>query len=216
MNVSDVMTREVTTVTRETPLKDAARLLAVNHFSGVPVVDDDGVVVGVLSEADILVKEGGPRDTRHGVLHWLLEPEQPGFEEKLEAQTAGEAMSSPPVTIAPGRPLREAANTMLDEGVNRLPVVDDDGRLVGLVTRGDLVRAFVRSDDAIRHEIETDVVRRILWVEDPAAIGVTVKGGVVTLEGEVATESDAELLPRFVERVPGVVAVESRLRYPTG
>lgn len=214
MNVSDVMTREVTTVTPETPLKDAARLLAAHRFSGVPVVDADGVVVGVLSEADILVKEGGHRETRHGVLHWLLEPEAPGLADKLGARTAGEAMTSPPVTIAADRPVRDVANTMLDEGVNRLPVVDADGRLVGLVTRGDLVRAFVRSDEAIRHEIETDVVRRILWVEDPAAIAVTVEQGVVTLEGEVRSQSDAELLPRFVERVPGVVAVESRLRHP--
>jgi CBS-domain-containing membrane protein len=211
MRVEDVMTRDVTVVSPETPLKEAARLLAVNRFSGLPVVDAEGTVIGVLSEADILVKEGGRHDEHHGLLHWLLEPADPGFEAKLEATTAGDAMSAPPVTITARRPLREAANQMLEEGVNRLPVIDERGALVGLVTRGDLVRAFVRSDEAIAHEIETDVVKRIMWVEQPDTIKVTVNGGMVTLEGEMENESDVTLLPRFVERVPGVVAVDSKL-----
>jgi CBS domain-containing protein len=214
MKVEDVMTREVTTVSPETPLKEAAMLLATNRFSGLPVVDASGEVVGVLSEADILVKEGGRHEERHGVLHWLLEPEDPGFEAKLEATTAGDAMSSPPVTISPIRPLREAANRMLDEGVNRLPVVDENGSLVGLVTRGDLVRAFVRSDEEIKEEIETDVLVRIMWIDRPDTVKVTVKGGVVTLEGELESESDIQLTTRFVERVPGVVAVDSKLTAP--
>jgi osmotically-inducible protein OsmY len=104
---------------------------------------------------------------------------------------------------------------MLDADVNRLPVVDGDGRLVGIVSRGDLVRAFTRSDDEIRREIEGDVLRRTLWIDDPSAIRVSVENGIVKLEGSVATEADAELLPRFVQQVPGVVSVTAELRHTT-
>jgi predicted transcriptional regulator len=121
-------------------------------------------------------------------------------------------MTSPPLTIGAGRPVREAATRMLEDGVNRLPVVDADGRLVGIVTRADLVRAFTRTDEAIRREIADDVLRRTLWIDDPGAVSVTVEEGEVTLAGTVATAADAELLPRFVERVPGVVRVTSTLR----
>jgi predicted transcriptional regulator len=121
-------------------------------------------------------------------------------------------MSSPPITISPDRPLAEAATIMLDEGINRLPVVADDGRLVGLVSRGDLVRAFARSDEEIVREIEEDVIRRELWL-DPSTIQVKVASGAVTLAGEVASEADARLVPTFVRRVPGVVSVTSTLTH---
>lgn len=211
MRIGDVMTRKVRTVRPETPLKEAAALLAREGISGLPVVDGDGAVVGVLSEADILVKESGPRPGHQGVLAWLLEPADPALPAKLQATRAGEAMSSPALTISPERPLREAATRMLEEGVNRLPVVDEAGRLVGIVSRGDLVRAFARSDEEIRREIEQEVLRRELWLDDPEAIRVTVTGGAVRLEGAVGSAADAELLPRFVQRVPGVVQVTSKL-----
>jgi osmotically-inducible protein OsmY len=99
---------------------------------------------------------------------------------------------------------------MLEERINRLPVVDVDGRLMGLVSRGDLVRAFARSDEEIQHEIEEDVLRRVMWL-DPSDVSVTVSDGIVTLTGQVATGADADLLPRFTRRVPGVVDVESSL-----
>jgi CBS domain-containing protein len=207
VRVRELMTADVATVTPETPLRDAARVLAERGISGMPVVDADGAVVGVLSEGDILVKEGAERP-KGGLLGWLLEP---GLwsETKLEARTAGDAMTAPPITIGPGRPVHEAARLMLAEGVNRLPVVDD-GRLVGILTRADLVRAFSRDDEQIRTEIVDEVLRRTLWIE-PGRITVRVEDGVVTLEGRVDTPTDAELLPRFVERVPGVVSVESRV-----
>ena len=99
---------------------------------------------------------------------------------------------------------------MLDEQINRLPVVDVDGTLLGLVSRGDLVRAFARTDAEIQREIEEDVLRRVMWL-DPSDVRVTVSDGVVTLSGQVATGADADLLPRFTRRVPGVVEVESTL-----
>jgi CBS domain-containing protein len=100
---------------------------------------------------------------------------------------------------------------MTSHGINRLPVVDEHGRLVGIVTRHDLVRAYVRSDSEILSEIEHDVVHSTFWIS-PERVTVAVSRGEVILSGEVETELDAELLPRFVERIPGVVAVTSNLR----
>jgi CBS domain-containing protein len=215
MKISDLMTRDVSTVTPATPLKEAAVVLARRGISGLPVVDADGLVVGVLSEADVIVKQRGPREQHGGLFAWLVEQPDPTLPAKLEATTAGEAMTSPAVTISPQRPVREAAARMLDADVNRLPVVDEEGRLVGIVSRGDLVRAFTRSDEEIRREIESDVLRRTLWIDDPSAIRVSVENGVVKLEGSVATQTDAELLPRFVQQVPGVVSVTAELREPS-
>jgi CBS-domain-containing membrane protein len=102
---------------------------------------------------------------------------------------------------------------MINEAVNRLPVVDEDRRLIGIVTRADLVRAFVRSDEEIAKEIREDVLRRALWIE-PDSVRVVVEDGEVRLSGEVETKADAELIPSFVQRVPGVVSVLSKLRWP--
>jgi len=211
MKVRDVMTTSTTTTTPDMSLKDAALGLAQNGISGMPVVDADERVVGVLSEADILVKEGDPHHASKGFLHWLLDPEDHWLASRFEAATVAEAMSAPPLTIGPDRPLVEAATRMVEDGVNRLPVVDEDGILVGIVSRGDLVRAFTRSDEEIRHEIVTEVFHHDLWVEDEGIV-VSVANGVVTLSGTVRTKSDAELLPTFVRRVPGVVSVESALK----
>ena len=212
MRVEDVMTVEVLTVRSDTSLKDAAEILAGRRISGLPVVDAENHVVGVLSEGDILFKERGVQEKK-GVLERWLDLPLPDVAAKLDARTVGEAMSAPAVTIARKRPLTEAANRMIDESVNRLPVVDEDGKLIGIVTRADLVRAFVRSDPEIAKEIEEDVIRRTLWIA-PESIEVTVERGEVRLTGEVETKADAELIPAFVQRVPGVVAVLSKLRWP--
>ena len=101
---------------------------------------------------------------------------------------------------------------MIDEGVKRLPVIDEAGKLIGIVTRADLVRAFVRSDAEIEQEIREDVIRRTLWIE-PDMIEIEVHSGEVRLAGQVETKADAELIPTFVQRVPGVVSVLSKLRW---
>jgi CBS domain-containing protein len=211
MRVQDLMTTNVLTVPTSAPLKDAAALLASHRISGLPVVDDNRHVLGVLSEGDILFKESGPPE-RPSMLERLLAVPSIGFDPKLAARTVGEAMSAPALTIGPRRPVTEAATTMIEEGVNRLPVVDDEKHLIGIVTRADLVRAFVRSDAEIEHEIREDVIRQKLWLE-PDLLGVEVVGGEVRLSGEVETRTDAEMLPTFVQRVPGVVAVLSKLRW---
>ena len=210
MKVKDVMTTEPLTVTQETSLKDAAGLLAEHRISGLPVVDSQNHVVGVISEGDILFKEIGGGRERHLIERWLEAPA--AGEAKSEAKTVGEAMTAPAVTITAKRPLAEVANMMIDQGVKRLPVVDAEGALIGIVTRADLVRAFVRSDEEILVEIRDDVIRRTLWIESDS-IQVAVENGEVRLSGEVDTKADAEMIPSFVQRVPGVVSVLSKLRW---
>lgn len=208
MKVADLMTSDVVTVTPETPLREAAALLAERKISGLPVVDAEGHVVGVLSEADIVVKAGG--ETReHRLLGWLLESDV-DLADKIAARTVGDAMSAPATTIDAHRRVHEAAKLMAAEGINRLPVVDGE-RLVGIITRADVVRAFARSDGEIAEEINDEILRRTLWLE-PGSVTVTVENGAVTLEGEVESEADAELLPVFVSRVPGVVSVRANVR----
>jgi CBS domain-containing protein len=210
MRVEDVMTKEVLTVRAETSLKEAAGLLAQRQISGLPVVDAENHVVGVVSEGDILFKERDA-ERKNRFERWFTLP-LPEIMSKLEARTAGEAMSAPAITIEAKRPLAAAATTMIDEGVKRLPVVDQDGKLIGIISRADLVRAFVRSDAEIAKEIREDVIFRMLWMA-PESIEIIVKNGEVRLTGEVETKTDAELLPEFVQRVPGVVSVLSKVRW---
>jgi CBS domain-containing protein len=207
MRVCDLMTSEVVTVTPTTSLREAAAVLVEKGISGVPVVNTEQNVVGVLSEADIVVKAGG-EVARNRLLGWILEPDL-GLEDKIKAETVGDAMTAPPVTISPKRPVHEAARLMVTEAVNRLPVVEK-GKLVGIVTRADIVRAFTRSDTEILDEIRGDILRRTFWLE-PGRVSANVVDGRVTIRGEVETEADQELLPHFVARVPGVISVDADL-----
>ena len=208
MKVSDLMTTDVVWVKPTTTLRDAAAVLVGKRISGVPVMSEENEVVGVLSEADILVKAGGGH-ARNRLLGWLLEPDF-GAEEKIRAETVGEAMSAPALTIASHRPVHEAARLMVAEGVNRLPVIED-GKLVGILTRADVVRAFTRSDAEIAEEIRSEILRRTFWLE-PGRVTVLVVDGNVSIEGEMETEADCEVLPALIARVPGVVSVHTDLR----
>lgn len=207
--VRHVMTPSVMSVRPETPLKDVAQLLLDQQISGVPVVDADGVVVGVVSEADFLIKEQGAGAVRHRPLaRFLGESRQSrAWLAKLSAVTAGEAMTAPAVTIESARRISEAAALMTSRRVNRLPVVDD-GRLVGIVTRADLVRAYVRSDEELVRTIREDVLLRILWL-DPALFEVVVTDGVASISGRVERRSTAEMIERTVSMVPGVAAAHA-------
>jgi CBS domain-containing protein len=209
MKIKDVMTTDVVTVGPNDSLKQVASILAERGISGLPVVDEAGSLLGVVSEADILFKERGPTQRRGGLLAWLLEPDGA---QKLEARTAEQAMTAPARTIGPDRQVSEAAGRMLEEHVNRLPVVDDQGKLLGIVTRADLVRAFVRSDADITREIREDVVLRTLWIA-PESLNISVENGNVKIGGEVETKNDAEMVEAFVSRVPGTVSVDSHLTW---
>jgi CBS domain-containing protein len=211
MQVKSVMTKRVISVEPRTPLKEVARLLVSKRVSGLPVVDEDGSVLGVVSEGDILVKERG-RPGRATLLDHLLDSNDDEAT-KHDARDAADAMTSPPITIRPDRPIAEAAALMLDRSVNRLPVVDHHGKLLGIVTRADLVRAFVREDEAIEKEIREDVILRTLW-NTPERFRIDVDRGEVTIEGEVSDAESADLLARFIERVPGVVGIRSRVTWP--
>lgn len=209
MNVRELMTAEVLTVSPETPLKDVAAILAEHGISGLPVCDAEGRVLGVVSEGDILFKEQGQRERHGGALAWLVDGSRYKDASKELARTAGEAMTSPAITITPDRPASAAARIMLDHGVNRLPVVRE-GTLLGIVTRADLVRAFTRPDEDIVTEIREDVLRRALWLE-PDAVEITVLHGEVELAGEIEAKSDVEVLKKLVQRIPGVVSVSSHV-----
>ncbi|MGB8349358.1 MAG: CBS domain-containing protein [Gaiella sp.] len=210
VRVGDVMTRDVVSVTPDTPLKDVAAAIVERGISGLPVCDADGAVVGVLSEADLLVKQGGSPERSGGLFAWLVETASAPDLAKLRAHTAGEAMTSPAVTVETASPVSEAARTMVSLGVNRLPVVED-GRLVGIVTRADLVRLFTRSDEEIARDIRQDVVKR-LWIA-PERIEIEVEQGEVVLRGEVDTEVEAGLLEKRIPLVAGVVGVRSELSW---
>ncbi len=209
MTVRDAMTKTVTSVHRSTPLRDVAQLLIDQRISGVPVVDEDGRVVGVISEADFLVKEQGPEPVRHRRLARFIGESRESRAQlaKLAAVTAGEAMTSPAVTIGSRRRISEAAAVMTARRMNRLPVVDDE-RLVGIVTRADLVRAYVRTDDELARTIREDILLRILWL-DPELFTVSVLDGVASISGHVERRSTAEMIERSTSLAPGIVDVHA-------
>ena len=211
MKIKELMKENPIAVGPETPLRDVANILTQHGFSGLPVIGERLEVLGVVSEADILVKEQGPANRRGGVLGWLLAEDVPDAV-KLAARTAGEAMTSPAITLGREAHVSYAARLMTENGIKRLPVVDSHGTLIGIVTRADLVRAFARPDHEIEREIREDVIRRILWIEAPSVV-VRVERGEARLSGRLERRSDAELLEQFVARVPGVVEVHSTLRW---
>jgi CBS domain-containing protein len=204
MRVRDVMTEDVTTVGREASLKEVARLMGERGVSGVPVVDGEQLVLGVVTEGDLIVKAAS-RPEGAGIHASLLRPEAID-ERQLLATTAGEAMTAPPVTIDVDRSVSEAARLMVQHRVNRLPVLND-GRLVGIVSRADLVRAFARSDAEILNELRDDVLPRKLSIS-PEGLDLDVTEGRVTIAGRVRTRTDADFVEAFAWRLAGVVTVD--------
>jgi CBS domain-containing protein len=208
LTVADVMTRELVSVTDETPYKTVVAALAENKVSAVPVIDGFGDVAGVVSETDLLRKEQFQR-TRRPV--WLLRWWRHGLRRKAAALTAGQLMSRPAVTVEGGCTLDEAARLMAARDITRLMVVDDD-QLVGIVARSDLLRAFLASDPEILARVRRDVVQHVLW-DDPLAVEVTVTDGVVTLAGQVEHRSTVEVAERLTREVDGVVGVPNELTW---
>jgi CBS domain-containing protein len=199
------MTRDPVAVTTDTPLQEVARLLVEHRIGGVPVVDEEGLVVGVLSESDFAVKERGRDYLPSSSLAWLLGEtrEIRHQQEIVAARTAGEAMSRPPITIESRiASVREAAVTMIERRVNRLPVTDG-GRLVGIITRGDLVRVFARPDEEL-----AEAVREALRSADGIVVE-SVEHGVVRLAGMAASEAMAETTIHIAESVDGIVGVDA-------
>lgn len=200
MRVEDVMTRDVLTVTPSTELKDAAPLFVSRHISGLPVVDD-GRLVGVLSETDIVGKETSGFSNGE-----VSRDEASRLRRERRAITVGQAMTSGPVTIEPWISIWAAADLMVVYGVNRLPVVDRNGVLVGIVTRDDLVRAFARSDRDVERDIR-EIMLPSVGLGD-RELDVHVERGHVTVKGEVESEPMCACLHASVRLIPGVVDVD--------
>jgi CBS domain-containing protein len=208
VRVDAIMSPGVITVSPEMPLRQVAEMLSRYGISGVPVCDQKGRVVGVVSETDIVEREQG-LEPPHGLWSVLLERLDESVA-RLSARSAGEAMTSPAIAIETGSTVAEAARLMTVHQVNRLPVLRD-GELVGIVTRADLVRAFHRSDEEIRREIEADVLH-VFWV-DPGTLAIDVEGGAVRLSGRVENHGAAELIVKYVRQVPGVVEIRDELSW---
>ncbi|HUG88358.1 MAG TPA: CBS domain-containing protein [Actinomycetota bacterium] len=209
--VSDVMTSDVISVREDTPLKEIARLMHERRISGVPVVGDEGRLEGIVSEADLLAleEERVEPKRRRSFVEWFIDPSRLAeIEARAEDVRAKEIMTRDVVTVGSDAPIREAIKAMLDAGVKRLPVVDDDGKLVGIASRTDLISPMLREDDEIEREVKEDVILRSLWI-DPTMMLVDVEGGVVRLEGRVESRSVKEILVDMVRRVDGVVGVEA-------
>ncbi len=208
MRVLDLMTTEVVTVTPGMSLKEAARTMTDVGVSGLPVLDEDGRIIGIITEADFLAREAGRSEPRRRRLLDALFSEP----QVAEAETVEQAMTLDPFVIYPEASLTEAARVMVNHGVKRLPVVDAEGRLRGVISRADVVAAFTRPDDVIEDEIREDVIRRILFLED-GVVDVSVVDGVVTLQGTLPTKSDTRLLEELTRRLDGVVRLESELDF---
>ena len=205
--VKDIMTTRVISVRKETTFRDMAAALREYRVSAFPVVDDDRKVIGVVSAADLLAKEALADP---GVMAEVLHHEDV---RKAGGLTAGDLMTHPAVTAAPGDPVEQAARMMHFMRVRRLPVVNSGGELVGILSRSDVLAVFDRPDEDIRRDIVDTIFRHEFRI-DPRLFTVTVESGVVTMEGCPETAALGRDLVRKARHVPGVVAVRDRLTYP--
>jgi CBS-domain-containing membrane protein len=206
--VKDIMTTRVISVGVDTKFREMAAALREYQISAFPVIDGDRKVIGVVSEADMLNKEAlvDEPGAFGGMLHRRDQAKARGI-------TAGDLMTTAVVAVRPEDTVEHAARLMYDRGVKRLPVTDESGHLLGIVSRADVLSVFDRTDSAIWHEITQDVLLGEFLV-DPRAFQVTVMDGIVTLAGQPETDDIGHRIIRRVRHVPGVVAVRDRLDYP--
>jgi CBS domain-containing protein len=196
MRVVDLMTTDVIRVSPDTRIKEAARLMFRHRVSGLPVVDSDGKLSGIITEADFLRMEVARNEA----------------DEPQPIETVGELMSSGVVTIGPEAEITEAAKTMVVQDVKRLPVVDEDNKMLGIISRLDIVAVFTRPDEVIEDEIREDLLRRVLFI-DPADVDVTVENGIVTFRGEIGTRNESRILEELSRRLDGVMRVANLLTW---
>jgi CBS-domain-containing membrane protein len=207
--VKDVMTTDVVSVRESAEYKDIVSVLRELHVSALPVLDEGDHLVGVVSEADLLLKEVG----QQALGGYLISSGRRGEQAKAAGVTAAELMTTPAVTIGPDGSLADAARLMHDRHVKRLPVVDQAGRLVGIVSRVDLLSVFDRPDSEIRAAVLTDIIEGDFAL-DPDTFNVHVTSGIVTITGQVQTQALARQLLGALRHAQGVVGVRSRLRFP--
>ena len=208
--VRDVMTQDVVTVDEHASFKEIAKLLTEGRVSALPVLDGEGRVVGIVSEADLMLKEEFPQGPPHGRLFQGRRRRE--IRAKTAGDTAAELMTSPAVTIGPDAGVAEAARLLHRHQIKRLPVVDPAGPLLGIVSRADLLKVFLRADADIAREVRQQVLRRAMWIE-PDTVAVEVRDGVVTLTGQLERRSLIPILVSLVCRLDGVVEVVDRLSF---
>jgi CBS-domain-containing membrane protein len=207
--VRDVMSTHVIAVRQSAPYKDMAAMLREQRVSAFPVLDDHNKVIGVVSESDLLTK-AALEGTMPGMLQGMMSQREHA---RASAVTAAELMTTPPVTIGPDEPVTQAARLMYSRHVKRLPVISDDGTLIGIVSRADVLSVYGRRDADIQHQIIQDlIVGRFRC--DPARFTVTVTDGIVTIEGAPETDVVGRDIIDAARHVEGVVAVRDRLSYP--
>ncbi|MFI6596616.1 CBS domain-containing protein [Nonomuraea sp. NPDC050536] len=217
--VGNVMTTDVAAVNQNASFHVVAELIIKRGVSGLPVLDDDGRVLGVVTEADLLAKEEFKQqyygDEYHPPLRSRIRRSF-GSEgigrAKAKGETAGELMTAPAYVTTPRTRVVEAARRMDRHGVKRLPVVDADGKLVGIVSRRDLLKVFLRLDADIERQMLEAIPRYAVWA-DPARLDVDVDDGVLTLSGRVHRHSEAIALAGMAENLDGVVAVRTKLTW---
>jgi len=196
--VRDIMTTDVVTVRPDTPHQTVAAMLRQHRVSGFPVTGEDGKVVGVMTETDLVALVAGRYHRGHRA---------------AEQATAGDLMSHPAVTVGPDDPVKTAALLMRKRRLQRLPVVNRDGELVGIVSRSDVLSVFQRGDEEIRREVTQDVIADGFFT-DPARFTVTVQDGIVTLEGAPGSAVLGAGIADQVRHLEGVVDVRDRFTYP--
>ena len=209
MKLRDLMTTDVITVGIDTSLKEAARRMIDAGISGLLVTGTEGELLGIVSEGDFVASEAHRRErSKPRVLRWFLDDVAvPTFE-----RTVGDIMTREVLTLPPGADHPEAARLMQKASIKRVPVVTEDGRLQGLVSRSDILRAFARSDAEIIEEITEHIMRKVLWI-DPRKMTVVVEEGNVSFSGRLETRSDAQLLVELTKRLDGVVSVSDNLTW---
>jgi CBS domain-containing protein len=208
--VRDVMTTGVVTVEPWTPFREIVTRLAEHRISAAPVVDAEGNVLGVVTQADLLLKQEHADLELNVPLAWNRRRRLE--REKAAAVVAGGLMTTPAIVVPPTATVTEAARRMHTSGVKRLPVVNEAGRLAGIVSRADLLKVFNRSDEAIWREIMDDVIAGD-FIMDPSRFFIDVVDGVVVLQGRVERSRLIAFLVRAVHAVEGVVRVEDRLTF---
>jgi CBS domain-containing protein len=208
--VKSVMTTSVVAVREDAGFKEMVAVMRRRRISAFPVIDASNRVIGVVSEADLLLKEATQASPR-GPLRlaaWLRD------RPKATGVTAAEIMTKPAVTIHEDAPVADAARLMQWRKIKRLPVVDDNGRLRGVVSRADLLSVFERPDHEIREEVVKEVISEEFGL-DPELFAVTVQSGIVTVTGAVQRRADAVSLLDTLRYLEGVVSVRDRLSYPS-
>ena len=207
--VKDVMTTRVIWVKKDATFREMAVALRDHRVSAFPVIDDDGKVIGVVSEADMLTKEALVDEL--GIFGGILHRRD---QAKARGIIAGDLMTTAVVAVRPGDTVEHAAKLMYDRGVKRLPVTDESGHLVGIISRADVLSVFARTDEDIRKEITEDLLLGEFYTH-PRTLNATVKDGIVTLAGVPETNEVGHEFARRVRHVQGVVAVRDRLTYPS-